>query len=180
MKFIKNLRLAYTSNTHIKLKGMITMLIIWIVLLVFVYTFFFVINLAMNSNKKEAIIPKQEIIIQYVEVIRYMPVQYQNFEVTAYTAGYESTKKKYGDIGYGITASGEVVTEMTTIACPDSLSFGTRVYIQELENVFTCQDRGSAIEEGKLDVYMEDLKDAQVFGRQKLKVLVLPKNLEKR
>jgi 3D (Asp-Asp-Asp) domain-containing protein len=69
---------------------------------------------------------------------------------------------------------------MTTIACPDSLSFGTRVYIQELENVFTCQDRGSAIEEGKLDVYMEDLKDAQVFGRQKLKVLVLPKNLEKR
>jgi 3D (Asp-Asp-Asp) domain-containing protein len=156
------------------------MLIIWIVLLVFVYTFFFVINLAMNSNKKEAIIPKQEIIIQYVEVIRYMPVQYQNFEVTAYTAGYESTKKKYGDIGYGITASGEVVTEMTTIACPDSLSFGTRVYIQELENVFTCQDRGSAIEEGKLDVYMEDLKDAQVFGRQKLKVLVLPKNLEKR
>ena len=137
MKFIKNLRLAYTSNTHIKLKGMITMLIIWIVLLVFVYTFFFVINLAMNSNKKEAIIPKQEIIIQYVEVIRYMPVQYQNFEVTAYTAGYESTKKKYGDIGYGITASGEVVTEMTTIACPDSLSFGTRVYIQELENVFT-------------------------------------------
>ena len=162
MKFIRNL------------------LIFWIVLLVFVYTFFFVVNLAINSNKKEAIIPKQETIIKYVEVIRYMPVQYQNFEVTAYTAGYESTKKKYGDIGYGITASGEVVTDMTTIACPDSLSFGTRVYIQELENVFTCQDRGSAIEEGKLDVYMEDLKDAQVFGRQKLKVLVLPKNLEKR
>ena len=174
MKFIKNLRLAYTSNTHIKLKGMITMLIIWIVLLVFVYTFFFVINLAMNSNKKEAIIPKQEIIIQYVEVIRYMPVQYQNFEVTAYTAGYESTKKKYGDIGYGITASGEVVTEMTTIACPDSLSFGTRVYIQELENVFTCQDRGSAIAEGKLDVYVKNLEEALNFGRKKMSVMVLP------
>lgn len=174
MKFIKNLRLAYTSNTHIKLKGMITMLIIWIVLLVFVYTFFFVINLAMNSNKKEAIIPKQETIIKYVEVIRYMPVQYQNFEVTAYTAGYESTKKKYGDIGYGITASGEVVTEMTTIACPDSLSFGTRVYIQELENVFTCQDRGSAIAEGKLDVYVKNLEEALNFGRKEMSVMILP------
>jgi 3D (Asp-Asp-Asp) domain-containing protein len=128
----------------------------------------------MNSNKKEAIIPKQEIIIQYVEVIRYMPVQYQNFEVTAYTAGYESTKKKYGDIGYGITASGEVVTEMTTIACPDSLSFGTRVYIQELENVFTCQDRGSDIIEGKLDVYVKNLEEALDFGRKKMSVMVLP------
>lgn len=156
MKFIRNL------------------LIVWIVLLVFVYTFFFVINLAMNSNKKEAIIPKQETIIKYVEVIRYMPVQYQNFEVTAYTAGYESTKKKYGDIGYGITASGEVVTEMTTIACPDSLSFGTRVYIQELENVFTCQDRGSAIAEGKLDVYVKNLEEALNFGRKEMSVMILP------
>jgi 3D (Asp-Asp-Asp) domain-containing protein len=156
MKFIRNL------------------LIIWIVLLVFVYTFFFVVNLAINSNKKEAIIPKQEIIIQYVEVIRYMPVQYQNFEVTAYTAGYESTKKKYGDIGYGITASGEVVTEMTTIACPDSLSFGTRVYIQELENVFTCQDRGSDIIEGKLDVYVKNLEEALNFGRKEMSVMILP------
>ena len=156
MKFIRNL------------------LIIWIVLLVFVYTFFFVVNLAINSNKKEAIIPKQEIIIQYVEVIRYMPVQYQNFEVTAYTAGYESTKKKHGDIGYGVTASGEVVTEMTTIACPDSLSFGTRVYIQELENVFTCQDRGSDIIEGKLDVYVKNLEEALNFGRKEMSVMILP------
>jgi 3D (Asp-Asp-Asp) domain-containing protein len=156
MKFIRNL------------------LIVWIVLLVFVYTFFFVVNLAINSSKKEAIMPKQETIIQYVEVIRYMPVQYQNFEVTAYTAGYESTKKKHGDIGYGITASGEVVTEMTTIACPDSLSFGTRVYIQELENVFTCQDRGSDIVEGKLDVYIENLKEALDFGRKEMSVMVLP------
>ena len=31
-----------------------------------------------------------------------------------------------------------------------------------------------SIAEGKLDVYMEDLMDAQIFGRQKLKVLVLP------
>jgi 3D (Asp-Asp-Asp) domain-containing protein len=156
MKFIRNL------------------LIVWIVFLVFVYTFFFVVNLAINSSKKEAIMPKQETIIQYVEVIRYMPVQYQNFEVTAYTAGYESTKKKHGDIGYGITASGEVVTEMTTIACPDSLSFGTRVYIQELENVFTCQDRGSDIVEGKLDVYIENLKEALDFGRKEMSVMVLP------
>ena len=149
-------------------------LIVWVILLVFVYTFFFVVNLAMNSNKKETTIPKQETIIQYMEIVRYMPVQYQEFEVTAYTAGYESTKKKHGDIGYGITASGEVVTEMTTIACPDSLSFGTRVYIKELENVFTCQDRGSEIIEGKLDVYIENLEEALKFGRKEMSVMVLP------
>ena len=156
MKFIRNL------------------LIVWIVLLVFVYTFFFVVNLAINSSKKEAIIPKQETIIKYVEVIRYMPVQYQNFEVTAYTAGYESTGKREGHKAYGVTASGEMAVERITLACPHSFEFGVKVYIPAFDTVFTCQDRGSAIAEGKLDVYMEDLMDAQIFGRQKLKVLVLP------
>lgn len=106
------------------------------------------------------------------DVIR--PPQYQTFEVTAYTAGYESTGKRVGDPAYGITASGEPVIEGRTIACPKSLPFGTGVYIPAMENVYYCTDRGSAITDGKLDIFIEDLKSAKEFGRKKLEVMILP------
>lgn len=101
--------------------------------------------------------------------------EYQTYEVTAYTAGMESTGKSQSHPQYGITASGTEVLERRTLACPPSLEFGTRVYIPLFETVFTCEDRGSDITEGRLDVYMEDLYHAQEFGRRQLQVFILPK-----
>ncbi|MDQ0154942.1 3D domain-containing protein [Robertmurraya andreesenii] len=100
------------------------------------------------------------------EIARLKATAWQPFEVTAYTAGYESTQKQAGEVGYGITASGTQVTEGRTIACPPSLPFGTVVEIEGIgERV--CEDRGGAIKEGHIDVYMADLNEAQSFGRQK-------------
>lgn len=92
-------------------------------------------------------------------------IEWQSFEVTAYTSGPESTSKRSGDPGYGITASGELVSENHTAACPPSLPFGTRLEIEGLgERV--CEDRGGAITEGRLDLYIAELKEARQFGRQ--------------
>jgi 3D (Asp-Asp-Asp) domain-containing protein len=97
---------------------------------------------------------------------------WQTFEATAYTADEESTGKRPGDVGYGITASGEHVRENYTIACPPSMAFGTRLEIKGVgERV--CTDRGVAIKEGRLDVYIPKLKDALAFGRQRLKVRII-------
>jgi 3D (Asp-Asp-Asp) domain-containing protein len=97
---------------------------------------------------------------------------WQTFEVTAYTAGEESTGKSPGDTGYGITASGEHVRENYTIACPPSTAFGTRLEIEGVgERV--CTDHGGSIKEGRLDIYMPELKDALAFGRQQLKVRIM-------
>jgi 3D (Asp-Asp-Asp) domain-containing protein len=97
---------------------------------------------------------------------------WQTFEVTAYTAGEESTGKQPGDAGYGITASGEHVRENYTIACPPSLPFGQRLEIEGVgERV--CTDRGGSIKEGRLDIYIPELKDALTFGRQQLKVRIM-------
>nr|WP_053217813.1 LysM peptidoglycan-binding domain-containing protein [Virgibacillus senegalensis] len=95
----------------------------------------------------------------------------ETYKVSAYTAGYESTGKQPEDPGYGITASGTEVEEGRTIACPSSFSFGTKVYIPYFDKTFTCEDRGSAITKGRLDVYMEDVEDALEFGVKELKVL---------
>lgn len=60
--------------------------------------------------------------------------------------------------------------EGQTIACPESLSFGTEVYIPYFDQTFTCEDRGSAVTEGRLDVYMPDVDDALEFGVKELQV----------
>lgn len=94
-------------------------------------------------------------------------------EATAYTAGYESTGKKPNHPAYGITASGAKVKENRTIACPPSYPFGTEIYIPYFKNVFTCEDRGGAIKDGKIDIYMKNLNDAIEFGRRKLEIRII-------
>ncbi|RDW15012.1 hypothetical protein CWR45_19370 [Oceanobacillus chungangensis] len=94
------------------------------------------------------------------------------YTITAYTAGYESTGKHPGDPAYGITASGKVVQEGRTIACPQDLSFGTKIHIPKWNQTYVCEDRGSAITNGHLDIYMEDLNDALQFGVQQVHVKV--------
>lgn len=150
------------------MKSIIKLIAIWLFVLLIVYSFFVVIDLALKTVKES------DSNIQYVEVEKNKPIEYQWFEVTAYTSGIESTGKTSGDPLFGITASGEVVLERTTIACPESLEFGTRIYIPDFETVFICQDRGSDIVEGRLDVYMEDLQHALLFGRQHMQALILP------
>jgi len=111
-----------------------------------------------------------------VDISANVPVD--NFEVTAYTAGPESTGKAPGHPEYGITASGERVKPDYTIACPPTIPFGTRIYIPYFDNTYVCEDRGSAITAGKLDVYMPDLADARAFGRRDLDVIVLTEESE--
>lgn len=98
---------------------------------------------------------------------------YEIYEVTAYTANKESTGKSKGDPDYGITASGTVVKNNQTLACPKNMKFGTKVYIPYFDVTFICEDRGGSITDRRLDVYMEDLQDALDFGRRKLEVKVL-------
>ena len=96
------------------------------------------------------------------------------FEITAYTAGFESCGKLPSDPAYGITKSGAKVQENHTIAADWTvLPKGTKVMIEGSPHTYTVEDVGGAIKGKKIDVYMESLSDAQEFGRQKLKVWVV-------
>jgi 3D (Asp-Asp-Asp) domain-containing protein len=100
------------------------------------------------------------------------PTWDDTYEVTWYTAGAESTGKRPGDEGYGITASGRKVKRGVTAACPPSLPFGTKLRIEGVGER-TCTDRGSAITEGHIDVYSPKLETALDNGRQELGVKIL-------
>jgi 3D (Asp-Asp-Asp) domain-containing protein len=97
-----------------------------------------------------------------------------DFSITAYTAGYESTQKKKGEPGYGITATGTTVKEGRTIAADwGVLPPGTQVRIEGLEGVYTVEDRGGAVDGKHIDLYVADLDRALEWGRQQRSVWVL-------
>ncbi len=98
--------------------------------------------------------------------------QTQTYEITWYTAGYESTGKTPSHPAYGITASGRKVVEGKTAACPPSMPFGTRLRIEGVGER-RCDDRGSLITEGHIDVYIEDVEQALRNGRVERKVEIL-------
>lgn len=99
-------------------------------------------------------------------------------EITAYTAGYESTGKYPGDPAYGITFSGAIARQWRTVAAGPAIPLGTRVFIPELADrpnggIFVVEDRGGAISNAHIDIYMDRYEEARQWGRQHLEVIFL-------
>lgn len=101
----------------------------------------------------------------------------KKFEVTAYSNHYQSTGKRPGDNGYGITRSGAKTVEGVTIAADwRVLPKGTVVWIEGVGKR-VVQDTGGAIKGNKIDVYFESEARAMDFGRrQQVKVKIVNKD----
>lgn len=98
----------------------------------------------------------------------------RSFTITAYTAGYESTQKKPGQTGYGITATGTRVQEGRTIAADwGVLPPGTTVHIEGLPGNYVVEDRGGAVNGQHIDLYVADLERARAWGRQTRQVTIV-------
>jgi 3D (Asp-Asp-Asp) domain-containing protein len=92
------------------------------------------------------------------------------------TSAYCSCAKCCGKTN-GITASGAKATSWYTLAAGSAYPIGTIIYIPALKNKpnggwFVVQDRGGAISNGKLDVYMSTHTQALQFGRKSLECYV--------
>lgn len=100
--------------------------------------------------------------------------------ITAYDLSYASCKKHPDHPEYGIGASGLKVKEYHSIAAGPELPFGTKVYIPALKDtpnsgIYTVEDRGSAIKENCLDIFLGESKytECMDFGVQYLEVYIL-------
>jgi 3D (Asp-Asp-Asp) domain-containing protein len=72
----------------------------------------------------------------------------------------------------GITASGLMVQEKRTLACPPQYPFGTKLKIEGF-GTYTCEDRGGVIKGNKFDIYVETKSEAFAFGRRNLEAEVI-------
>lgn len=92
------------------------------------------------------------------------------------TSAYCSCAKCCGKTN-GITASGSKAASWYTIAAGKGYKLGTVIYIPEFSNKpnggwFVVQDRGGAISNSKIDVYMGSHSEALQFGRKTLECYV--------
>ncbi|MFC4303341.1 G5 domain-containing protein [Cohnella boryungensis] len=87
-----------------------------------------------------------------------------NVTLTAYSAGFASTGKSKGDVGYGVTSSGAIVKEGRTIAVdPKVIPIGWWVYIEGI-GFRRAEDTGGAIKGKKIDVYYDSEAHVNKFG----------------
>lgn len=91
-------------------------------------------------------------------------------ECTAYNA--DECGKTKDDPWYRITASLTEVKEGQTVAMGKAFPFGTVIFIEGV-GIRVCEDRGGAIKNDCVDIFMEDLDRVNEFGRVKLKVWIL-------
>jgi 3D (Asp-Asp-Asp) domain-containing protein len=101
--------------------------------------------------------------------------QIVTLNASAYYAG--SCDKAPGSPGYGVTASGAYASAWCTVAAGRGYPLGTIIYIPYFANMpnggwFVVQDRGGAIANNKLDIYMNTYNECIQFGRRNLECYV--------
>ncbi len=128
-----------------------------------------------NSNLRTAHenpIPANTTLASKVEGIE--PTQ-KTLNASAYTAA--ECGKSPDSPHYGVTASGEKATAWYTVAAGRSYPIGTIIYIPYFSNQpnggwFVVQDRGSAISNNKVDIYMNTYNECITFGRRNLECYI--------
>ena len=94
---------------------------------------------------------------------------------SAYTAS--TCDKAPGSSGYGITASGARATSWYTVAAGRGYKLGTVIYRPYFANQpnggwFVVQDRGGAISNNRIDIYMGTYNECISFGRRNLECYI--------
>lgn len=99
----------------------------------------------------------------------------KTLNTSAYTAAENGSNKKVEK-----TASGAIASSWYTVAAGKGYPMGTIIYVPYFKNKpnggwFVVQDRGGAITNNKLDVYMSTEKECIKFGRRNLECYIYVK-----
>jgi len=97
---------------------------------------------------------------------------------TAYDLSYESCGKTPDHPEYGITFSGTKARPGVVAVDPKVIPLGTRLYVEALDGsedygFAVAEDTGSAIKGNKIDLFMENHRDAWRYGRRNVRVYIL-------
>ena len=83
------------------------------------------------------------------------------------------TVKSYAYTGGGYTATGTKAKYGTLAVDPKVIPYGTKVYIKELDKVFTAEDCGGGIKGNKIDIYMNSSSACNNWGVRTITLEIL-------
>ncbi len=101
-----------------------------------------------------------DVILRHAEKRKSESSKVECFTLTAYCPCFKCCGKTDG-----ITASGVKAVQGVTVATDKSIPFGTRIYIDGVGERIV-QDRGSAINGNRIDLYFDSHQEALNFGVQ--------------
>lgn len=81
--------------------------------------------------------------------------------------------KAYAYTGGGYTAAGTKAKYGTLAVDPRIIPYGTKVYIKELDKVFTAEDCGGGIKGNKIDIYMNSSSACNNWGVRTITIEIL-------
>ena len=81
--------------------------------------------------------------------------------------------KAYAYTGGGYTATGTKAKYGTLAVDPKVIPYGTKVYIKELDKVFTAEDCGGGIKGNKIDIYMNSSSACSKWGVKTITLEIL-------
>lgn len=97
---------------------------------------------------------------------------------SAYDLSYQSTGKRPGDRGYGITASGMKAGPGVVAVDPKVIPLGTKLYIESMDGTkdyghAIAGDTGGAIKGKRIDLFFSSNSAARQFGRRNVRVKIV-------
>ena len=81
--------------------------------------------------------------------------------------------KAYAYTGGGYTFTGTKAKYGTLAVDPKVIPYGTKVYIKELDKVFTAEDCGGDIKGNKIDIYMNTKEECTNWGVRNITLYIL-------
>lgn len=81
--------------------------------------------------------------------------------------------KAYAYTGDGITATGTVPKYGTIAVDPNVIPYGTKVYIKELDKVFTAEDCGGSIKGNTIDIFMATEAECTDWGVKNITIEIV-------
>lgn len=134
-----------------------------------------IINITKTTSRNDVVRTTTVSATTMAQKVEGITPEIKKLNTSAYTA---STCDKSPDSpSYGITSSGVRASAWCTVAAGSAYPVGTIIYIPYFKDKpnggwFIVQDRGGAIKNNKLDVYMNTYNECVTFGRRNLECYI--------
>ncbi len=142
------------------------------------------------SEENVVVAPKNEVVEEgldkYLVTSRGLPFRYKEvivLKATAYDLSYESCGKYPGDPAYGITYTGTHARPGVVAVDPRIVKLGSKLYVESLDGMrdygfASAEDTGSAIKGKRIDLFIENRRQALNYGVRYVRVYVLDEPID--